>query len=41
MSITNCTANLAGLLAPIAAGHIIEGKVRKKEKKIKENIFYY
>lgn len=26
MSITNCTANLAGLLAPIAAGNLIEGK---------------
>ncbi|KAJ6645996.1 putative inorganic phosphate cotransporter, partial [Pseudolycoriella hygida] len=25
MSFTNCTANLAGLLAPIAAGHLIEG----------------
>lgn len=28
MSFTNCTANLAGLLAPMAAGNIIEGKVR-------------
>lgn len=28
MSFTNCTANLAGLLAPIVAGNIIEGKVR-------------
>lgn len=27
MSFTNCTANLAGLLAPMAAGNIIEGKV--------------
>lgn len=27
MSFTNCTANLAGLLAPIVAGNIIEGKV--------------
>lgn len=27
MSFTNCTANLAGLLAPIAAGNLIEGKV--------------
>lgn len=27
MAFTNCTANLAGLLAPIAAGNIIEGKV--------------
>lgn len=27
MAITNCSANLAGLLAPIAAGNIIEGKV--------------
>ncbi|XP_053689625.1 putative inorganic phosphate cotransporter isoform X2 [Sabethes cyaneus] len=26
MAITNCSANLAGLLAPIAAGNIIEGK---------------
>lgn len=26
MSITNCTANVAGLLAPIAAGHIIDGE---------------
>lgn len=27
MSITNCSANLAGLLAPIVAGILIEGKV--------------
>ena len=27
MSFTNCLANLAGLLAPITAGHIILGKV--------------
>lgn len=27
MAFTNCTANLAGLLAPIVAGHLIEGKV--------------
>lgn len=27
MAFTNCTANLAGLLAPITAGNIIEGKV--------------
>jgi hypothetical protein len=27
MSFTNCTANLAGLLAPIVAGNIIEGNV--------------
>lgn len=27
MSLTNCLANLAGLLAPIIAGHIIEGEV--------------
>lgn len=27
MSFTNCTANLAGLLAPIAAGNLIEGNV--------------
>lgn len=26
MAVTNCSANLAGLLAPIAAGNIIEGK---------------
>ena len=26
MAFTNCTANLAGLLAPISAGYIIEGK---------------
>lgn len=26
MAFTNCSANLAGLLAPIAAGNIIEGK---------------
>ncbi|XP_055703598.1 putative inorganic phosphate cotransporter isoform X1 [Phlebotomus papatasi] len=26
MAFTNCTANLAGLLAPIAAGNLIEGK---------------
>ena len=30
MSFTNCTANLAGLLAPIAAGHLIEGNVSGK-----------
>lgn len=34
MSFTNCTANLAGLLAPMAAGNIIEGKVRVKGKLI-------
>lgn len=34
MSFTNCTANLAGLLAPMAAGNIIEGKVRVKERAI-------
>lgn len=28
MSLTNCTANLAGLLAPLAAGWLIEGNVR-------------
>lgn len=27
MSFTNCTANLAGLLAPIVAGNLIEGNV--------------
>lgn len=27
MSLTNCTANLAGLLAPIAAGNLIDGNV--------------
>lgn len=27
MALTNCTANLAGLLAPITAGILIEGKV--------------
>lgn len=27
MAFTNCTANLAGLLAPIVAGHLIDGKV--------------
>lgn len=27
MAFTNCTANLAGLLAPIVAGQLIEGKV--------------
>lgn len=27
MAITNCTANLAGLLAPITAGNLIEGSV--------------
>lgn len=27
MSFTNCLANLAGLLAPITAGHIIVGRV--------------
>lgn len=30
MSLTNCTANLAGLLAPITAGILVEGKVRTK-----------
>lgn len=30
MSFTNCTANLAGLLAPMAAGNLIEGKVGRK-----------
>lgn len=28
MAFTNCTANLAGLLAPIVAGNLIEGKVK-------------
>lgn len=28
MAFTNCTANLAGLLAPMAAGTLIENKVR-------------
>jgi len=27
MSFTNCTANLAGLLAPVAAGRLIHGRV--------------
>lgn len=27
MAFTNCTANLAGLLAPIVAGNLIDGKV--------------
>lgn len=27
MSFTNCLANLAGLLAPITAGYIVEGRV--------------
>lgn len=27
MAFTNCTANLAGLLAPIIAGNLIDGKV--------------
>lgn len=27
MSFTNCLANLAGLLAPMTAGYIVEGKV--------------
>lgn len=27
MSFTNCTANLAGLLAPVTAGYIIHGRV--------------
>lgn len=30
MSLTNCTANLAGLLAPITAGILVEGKVKEK-----------
>lgn len=29
MAFTNCTANLAGLLAPIVAGNLIDQKVRK------------
>lgn len=29
MALTNCTANLAGLLAPITAGILIEGQVVK------------
>lgn len=28
MALTNCTANLAGLLAPITAGILIEGQVK-------------
>lgn len=28
MSLTNASANLAGLLAPITAGHLIHGKVK-------------
>lgn len=31
MAFTNCTANLAGLLAPMAAGNLIEGKVSRFE----------
>lgn len=27
MSFTNCLANLAGLLAPMVAGHLIHGRV--------------
>jgi len=34
MSFTNCLANLAGLLAPITAGYVIEGKVRVLSKEI-------
>lgn len=30
MALTNCTANLAGLLAPITAGNLIEGKVSEQ-----------
>lgn len=30
MAFTNCLANLAGLLAPIYAGHVILGKVSHK-----------
>jgi MFS transporter, ACS family, solute carrier family 17 (sodium-dependent inorganic phosphate cotransporter), member 5 len=26
MAVTNCTANFAGLLAPMVAGNVIEGK---------------
>lgn len=29
MSFTNCTANLAGLLAPVTAGYIIHGRVSR------------
>lgn len=32
MSLTNASANLAGLLAPITAGHLIHGKVKIKIK---------
>lgn len=31
MALTNCTANLAGLLAPITAGILIEGHVSKNK----------
>lgn len=33
MAFTNCTANLAGLLAPIVAGNLIDGKVRHRFSK--------
>lgn len=32
MAFTNCTANLAGLLAPIVAGNLIDQKVRNKSR---------
>lgn len=33
MAFTNCTANLAGLLAPIIAGILIDGKVSSTQRK--------
>lgn len=38
MAFTNCLANLAGLLAPIYAGHVILGKVNKKFIHLKNKI---
>lgn len=31
MSLTNCLANLAGLLAPIVAGYVIDKRVSKRD----------
>ena len=40
MAFTNCTANLAGLLAPIAAGHLIEGKVSYSNRSLLEGAIF-
>lgn len=41
MSLTNCTANLAGLLAPIAAGNLIEGDVSYTLRLLLDIFFNY